>query len=419
MLRFAVHVFYGTIWRIPRADMHPLKSSPRNMAPTVIAIGITQIIGWGATFNLPGVIGTSIADDFNSSLDVVLFGPTVMLTILGIVSWWIAPLFERFGTRILMTAGALIMAVGLLMMALAPTVHLFLFAWVFFGLGGAASLSTAAQILLADIFGDRARQAIGAMSLVSGLSNTILWPVISRIDNALGWRMVIVVAAMSMVMIYIPIVLKFGAPNPRTRHGIVEGSASEPQQLDPLLFTLLAGVTALNGFITWGFSLTLIPLLIQKGLENSQAVTLASLLGVFSIAARSFDTLGGWSPLRSAIVATSTMLSAFLLMYFGGSFILAAIFVLLYGLASGLLSVVRATLPLTIFPAKAYAHAAVRLAMPMNLAFAAAPPVFARILEQQSANSALVLSIILSAAALACLAALTILVRRREEASFE
>src|SRR5699024_10631453 len=139
----------------------------RRTAPTVIAFGITQIVGWGVTFNLPGVIGTSIAEGFDSTLDTVLIGPTIMLTILAIVSWWIAPVFERYGSRMLMTTGALIIVAGLIMMALAPTVHVYLMAWVLFGLGGAASLSTAAQIALADIFGDRARQAIGAMSLVS------------------------------------------------------------------------------------------------------------------------------------------------------------------------------------------------------------------------------------------------------------
>lgn len=394
--------------------MSEMESSPRRTAPTVIAFGITQIIGWGVTFNLPGVIGSSIAESFDSSLDVILFGPTVMLTILAVVSWWIAPLFERYGARLLMIAGALIMAVGLVVMAAAPTVQVFLAAWVLFGFGGAASLSTAAQIALADIFGDRARQAIGAMSLVSGLSNTILWPIISRMDSALGWRTVAVIAVGAMIGIYIPIVATFGARKARARESNEGEEAHDRQRLDPLRFVLVAGVTALNGFITWGFSLTLIPLLTQKGLENSQAVTLASLLGLISIAARSIDVIGNWSPMRSAIVSTTTMFFSFILLYLGSSIVIAATFVLLYGLAGGLMAVVRATLPLAMFPPKAYARAAAKLALPLNLSFAAAPPVFARILEGLGANSALGVSVILSAGALVCLIALTALVRRQQ-----
>ncbi|MCA9832671.1 MAG: MFS transporter [Thermomicrobiales bacterium] len=386
----------------------------RRMAPTVLAIGICQIIGWGATFNLTGVIGTSIANTFDASLDVILLGPTVMLTMLAIVSWWTAPLFERIGARKMMLGGAIVMTVGLLAITFAQSVYLFLAVWLLFGIGGAASLSTAAQIALAEVFDDRARQAISALSLVSGLSNTILWPIVSRIDGAAGWRTVTALLAVSMLLIYMPLVAVAAAKSPRTREITDDAKSTDQQRLDPIRFMLVAGVTALNGFITWGFSLTLIPLLTQKGLENSQAVTLASLIGLISIAARSIDVLGNWSPLRSAIASTSTMLFSFILLYLGGSVVVAATFVLLYGLAGGLMSIVRATLPLTMFPPQAYARASARLALPLNLSFAAAPPIFARILERQGANTALVLSIVLSLAASVCLLALVRLVKRQE-----
>lgn len=156
-------------------------SAPRKMTPTVIAFGITQIIGWGITFNLPGVIGISISESFDSSLDMVLLGPTIMLSILVVVSWFISPMFERYGARMLMICGAAIIAGGLVLMSVAPTIELFLSSWILFGIGGAASLSTAVQIALAEVFDDRAKQAISAMSLVSGLSNTILWPIIATV----------------------------------------------------------------------------------------------------------------------------------------------------------------------------------------------------------------------------------------------
>ena len=394
--------------------MQDSATNKRSSTLTILAFGIAQIVGWGVTFNLPGVIGTSIADDLDSSLDMVLLGPTIMLTILAVVSWWIAPLFERFGARSLMVAGALVMIVGLALISIAPTVQVFLAAWILFGVGGAASLSTAAQIALAKVFGDRARQAISAMSLVSGLSNTILWPIISRIDNAIGWRAVAILGAGSLILVYVPLVAWFGAKRPVRDPGEEKEAALEDQRLDPLRFALVAAVTALNGFITWGFSLTLIPLLMHKGLEQNQAVTLASLLGLISIAARSVEVFGSWTPLRSAIASTVTMFAAFVLLYLGASLVVAAVFILMYGFASGLMSVVRATLPLTIFPKKAYARAAAKLALPMNLAFAAAPPIFARILEGPGANSALLLSIALSLAALISLALLTMLVVRQE-----
>ena len=388
-------------------------SPPRRMAPTVVAIGICQIIGWSATFSLPGVIGPSMAADLDASLNIIMLGPTIMLTILAVASWWIAPVFERFGARTLMIGGAVVLTVGLGILSIAPNVQFYLAAWILFGIGGAASLSTAAQIVLADIFGDRARQAIGVMSLLSGLSNTVMWPILSRLDAASGWRAATGLCAAALVLIYIPLVWKFAAAPHRVPRGDHTPEASEQQRLDPMRFALVAGVTALNGFITWGFSLTLIPLLVQKGIANSQAVTLASLLGIFAISARAIDMFGIWSPLRSAIVSTATMFGSFVLLCVGGSLAVAAIFIILYGLAGGLMAIVRATLPLTMFPPQAYARASAKLALPLNLSFAAAPPVYAWLLENPGASSALVLSIVLTAAAMTCLILLTLLVHRQ------
>lgn len=385
----------------------------RKTWPTILAFGITQIIGWGVTFNLPGVIGTSIATSFQSSLDLVLLGPTVMLTAMAVVSWWSAPLFERFGTRILMSTGAIIIASGLLIMSVAPTMSVFLAAWLLFGIGGAISLSTAAQIAMAELHWDRARQSIGGMALVSGLSNTILWPLFARIDTRFGWQTVMVVGAVAMVIIYVPLVLTFGAHKPRKK-AIARATVDVPaERLDPMRFALMAGSSALNGFVTWGFSLTLIPLLVQKGVDTGAAVTMASFLGIIAIAARGADMLSNWTPLQTAIVSTAGMASAFVLLFVGESVAMAVAFILVYGLASGVMGVVRATLPLTIFPPRAYAQASARLGLPLNLAFAAAPPLFALILDRSGTNTALGISLILSVIALVCLLVLARLVRRQ------
>lgn len=316
-----------------------------------------------------------------------------------------------------MTVGAMIMSIGLIAMSMSTSVPFFIASWMLLGIGGAGALSTAAQIAMAEIFGERARQAIGAMSLVSGLSNTFLWPITSRIDQAYGWRATVALYACALIIVYVPLIQIFASKH---RGTVVSQAADRPTdngQLDPIRFALVAAATALNGFITWGFSLTLIPLLMQKGLDNGQAVALGSALGLVQIAARLFDVVGNWSPLRSAFVSTITMLFSFVLLYLGGSMAVAVAFVVLYGMAGGLMAVVRATLPLTMFPPQAYARAAARLALPLNLSFAAAPPVFARTLEGPGSQAALILTTSLCAVSLVCLILLARLVSSQERAA--
>ncbi len=58
-------------------------------------------------------------------------------------------------------------------------------------------------------------------------------------------------------------------------------------------------------------------------------------------------------------------------------------FILLYGLGSGVLAVVRATLPLAFYDrGDLCARAASRIALPLNLVTAAAPPILATILTR-------------------------------------
>ena len=68
------------------------------------------------------------------------------------------------------------------------------------------------------------------------------------------------------------------------------------------------------------------------------------------------------------------------------------------------------------FPARAYARAAAQLAVPLNLSFAAAPPVFAAILTAAGPHAALWLAFAISIFAFASLFGLFLLHRREERA---
>ncbi|MGE7368071.1 hypothetical protein ACQKKX_03245 [Neorhizobium sp. NPDC001467] len=75
-------------------------------------------------------------------------------------------------------------------------------------------------------------------------------------------------------------------------------------------------------------------------------------------------------------------------------------------------AVSRATMPLQIFPQGAYARAAAGLAVPLNLSFAAAPPIFAAIMTSAGPHAALWLAFTLSIFAFVML--LTLFLRHRQ-----
>lgn len=398
-----------------------MQGDSRRLLPRIGAIGITQIIGWGSTFNLPGVLGDRIAADLGFSLTVALLGPTVMLVVLAGASWFLAGSFERFGSRAAMTIGTVVAACGLLLLAGAQGRVTYLLPWIVLGVAGAGILTTAAQIAVAEIAGEHARQSLGVLALFSGLAATIFWPLTNTLDAAIGWRATLAAFAVSYLVICLPLIRWAIPPHASVATNTESTSRNSEVTLDWTAFWLMAGAIAGNGFITWGFSLTLIPLFEDRGVTRTDAVAIASSLGLVQIAARVADALAGkrWSGLTTGLIASATLPIAYILLLVGSGRSLILTFVALYGLAGGSMAIARSTIPLAVFPREAYARASSRLALPLNLSFAIAPPVFGAILTHASADVALTLATALSTLAFSLLLVLALRTRMQRPQSLQ
>ncbi|KKB12825.1 transporter [Devosia geojensis] len=384
----------------------------RRIVLAVVALGLTQIIGWGTTFNLPAVLGPAMATDLAVSLPAIMAGPTVMLVTMAATSWALAPLNERHGPHAVMAAGSAIGAAGLALLAVSPNVFVYYAAWLILGFAGTAMLTTAAQIALAQLAGDKARQAIGGLMLFGGLATTVSWPVANALSGAIGWRGVCLVFALALLLVCVPLhwrVLRRPAPAAAG----TAGDGKPVPAVDRTDFALMAVAIAANGFVTWGFSLTIIILLTGRGLAIDVAVSTAAIIGLMQIIARFIDFAGGrrWSSLQIGLAASAALPLSFCILIFGQGLPAALAFVVVYGLAGGMLAVARATIPLHFFPPGAYARASAQLAGPLNLAFAAAPPAFAAILASLGAEAALTIAFAMSLVGFGALACLSL--RRR------
>jgi MFS family permease len=177
---------------------------------------------------------------------------------------------------------------------------------------------------------------------------------------------------------------------------------------------LLAITFAANGFFTWGFALTIIILFEAAGLDHASALAAAAFIGIAQWGGRMVDFLGGkrLSGFVTGLAATALFPLSFIILLLTSNFAGAVAFALLYGVASGITAVTRATLPLQIFPPGAYARASARLAVPLNLSFATAPPVFTAIVTSAGPHAALWLALAISVFAFSTLLVLFLMQRR-------
>jgi predicted MFS family arabinose efflux permease len=378
--------------------------SGKAIVRVLIVLAITQVIGWG-TVGLLSVVGGQVAADLQMDISAVFGGGSIFYVLMGLCAPVLARPFTRFGARRVMIAGTVIAAPGFLLLAAANGPILFFVAWMILGTAGSATLATAAYIMLNEIAGRDAKRGIGAMMLVTGLASSIFWPTTSFLSHAVGWRGTCVVYAAMLLLVSLPLIY-FGLPR-RAEPTDDAISVVSPAGASPIVhrstFLLILAALALNAFVAFGLGAVFIELLKTEGLSPTQAVTFGSMLGVIQVSARGLDFLGGgrWDGITTGIFAGGAIPVAMLLLMFGGgSHWMIAAFILLYGMGSGAFAVARATIPLVFYDSAEFTKATSRLAMPLNLISAAAPPVLVSLLTQFGSSALLGVTMMCSCGAL-------------------
>jgi len=358
-----------------------------------------------------------LARDIGLSLPLVFAGSTTMLVVTGIAALLLSNAFVAYGARILMAAGSVIAAFGFLLLAYATGPIAYFLAWVILGISGAATLSTASYVFLNEMAGAAAKRPISALMLVTGLSSSIFWPITAALTASWGWRPTMLIYAALMLFVCFPLYV-FGLPARHTLAAERPASARAARvAMAPgkIVFLLLASAVTINGFVSWGFSSIVIQLLRTMGTADARAIQLGSLLGVMQVSARALDYVGGarWDGLTTGMIAAAVLPISFLLLMIGGPAEYAVLgFLALYGMANGIMTVARATMPLVFYDQADYARAASRIAFPQSLVSAAAPPILVSVLTQSGGNAVLAIGVVSTLASLALLGTLTFIHRK-------
>jgi predicted MFS family arabinose efflux permease len=379
---------------------------------SIVVLSVTQIIAWGAMFMFVSVTAAGMAGDLGLKPSSIYLGPTVMLLAMALCSPALASFYARLGARPVLAFGSALAAPGLWLLAGAHGAFTYFAAWAVLGMAGAATLTTSAHVFLTEIAGEGARRAIGAQMLAMALAPSVSWPVTVFCEAALGWRGTFVLYGVVMLLVCAPLhflALPQSAPAARAPEVAVAGNEHQAARRHWHVVALITAALALNGFLTWGFQLVVIDLFRSFAVPDYLAVGFGSAIGFIQLSARLFDFLGGnrWDGVTTGFVAAAIMPLALLALIAGnGAEWSIVVFLVLYGLSSGAMSVSRATMPLAFFSPPQYAAVMARLGLPLNLAFAAAPPFFSFILGEAGNGWALSIALFCSFGTLASMALL-------------
>jgi hypothetical protein len=384
---------------------------------TVFFLGMSQLVCWGTAYYLIGGFGQVIGDDLGWGRDVVYGGFSLALLVMGFASPLAGRLIDRHGGRKVMATGSVLIALGCAGIALSHGVVLYYASWIVLGLAMRLTLYDAAFATLARIGGPSARKPMAQVTLFGGLASTVFWPFGHMLTELFGWRAALFVYA-GVALLTLPLHLAI----PLGRYGDAAPAATPapplPVERPPLAVSprdrfsagaLYALIAAAVNFLNSGMSAHMINILAGLGLAAGAAVWISTLRGIAQSAARLGEVLFGarLDAFHLNVLATGLLPFAFLAGTAGGVFVPAALaFAFVYGAGNGLTTITRGTLPLALFDRATYGLVVGRLLMPSFIVSAAAPLVYAGVIERFGSQAALVLS---AAVALLALAAAIVL----------
>ena len=375
----------------------------------VLVLGVTEILTWAVLFYPPVLTVPLIAADHGWSFAFSMGGFSLGLLVAGLVSPRIGAAIDRYGGHRVMPLGSLIGAVGLVALVHADHPLIYLAVWAVLGAAMAASLYDPAFATLGRIFGSGARPAITALTLAGGFASTVSWPMTHALIGPLGWRGAYLAYAALLAFVAAPL-LAFALPRSRAEAPLPHRDATKiPAPILPAkgaAFVLVATAFAAYAFVPSGLAAHLLAIFQRFDLEAGTVVAIGALFGPSQVAARALEFMFARQvhPLAIARFAVALMVLAFaLLAALGISITVAALFAVLFGIANGLLTIARGTVPLVLFGASGYGHLIGRIAGPYLVIQAVAPLVLAIVSERQSDAAALALVAGFALVALACL----------------
>jgi MFS family permease len=387
--------------------------------PVVVALGLTQIIGYGTLYYSFSLLAPAMARDFGWSSEWIFGALSAALLIGGLAAPQAGRWMDRYGAGRVMTAGSVVAAAALGACALAPTGLWFVLALVAIEMAANLVQYTAAFALLVEKQARSAARSITHLTLIAGFASTIFWPLTAALHASLTWQQVYLVFAALHLVLCLPLHAWLARPRAAepdgeaaTASAPLEGSLPVPQRRRG--FALMVIGFALQSFVNAAVLVHMLPLLAALGL-GVVGVIVGSLFGPAQVLSRLANMLFGRGLPQLALAAISAGLlpAAISLLLLTAPLPAGAFaFAIVFGLGSGLSSIAQGTLPLALFGSAGYGARQGQVASVRLIVSSGAPFAFALLMQHSGVTSALTVTAALGAGAILAFGGIVLLLPR-------
>ncbi|MBA8904096.1 arsenite efflux MFS transporter ArsK [Phyllobacterium sp. P30BS-XVII] len=375
--------------------------SARRSTAAVTGLAVTQIVSYGTLYYSFSILEPAMAQEFGQSREWLYAAFSGTLLIGGIVSPWSGRWADRFGAGRVMTFGSLAATLSLVLCVLSQNWLWFAPALVTTGMATPFILYNTAFAVLVQIDPQMASRRITYLTLIAGFSSTLFWPLATRLLTVFTWREIYLFYAGLQFFICFPIhfwLSQMTRRSPKLHGEVSQEPADAVSGLLPLESRRSALLLIMAGFSLASFSLSamlvhLVPVLAAVGVGTS-AVLVGAIFGPSQFAARLVNMVFGnkLSAMSIAVLSTALIPLSFMMLIAPEPMPLvvgAVLFAMLFGMGSGLNSIVQGTLPLALFGHQGYGEILGKITSARLIVSSSAPFIFAFIMEKLGPTLAL------------------------------
>lgn len=312
----------------------------------VVWLSLAQLITWGSVFYTFALLLEPVERELGLTRAQSSLAFSLALLCEGVFSYPVGRWIDRGHERAVMTAGSLLVVAGLLLHAQVRSVEGFYLAWALLGTALAATLYTPVFAIVTRRYPQDFRRAIITMTFLGGLASSVFIPLTAWLIAGWGWRAALVVLAAVHLLVCVPLHFFWLRDAPPATTPTSQGEHSPATLLRSAPFLLIGVFVVGMMAITAAIPPHLVSLLRESGLHEAWVIAIPATIGVVQVLGRAllyffehrFDL-----HVANRVIPWLIPLALAALITGAHSPMAGLLFVLLYGLGNGMLTIVKGT----------------------------------------------------------------------------
>ena len=309
-------------------------------------LSLAQLITWGSVFYTFALLMEPAERELGLTRAQSSLAFSLALLAEGALAYPVGRWIDQGHERVVMTGGSLLVVACLLLHSTVDGVAGFYAVWIGLGAALAATLYSPVFAVVTRRFPHDFRRAIITLTFLGGLASTVFIPLSAWLIQSLGWRHALWVLAALQLLVCVPLHARLlrDAPAPAVAsHRAIPSHRAFLRK--PAFLLIGVFVVGMMG-VTAALPAHMISLLRENGMQEAWVIAIPASIGVLQVVGRlllfffehRFDL-----HLANRLIPCLVPLGLSALLAGAGYAPAALLFVLLYGLGNGMITIVKGT----------------------------------------------------------------------------